>query len=340
MFSKSDYRRRLRSAQSKLGELDALLVLKDENMRYFTGVESGRLLIWGDGAKFYLNPVYNSLALRSPVQPTEHKKDIVKEFVLSKRFKRVGVDDISLGSYKAMDPKLRKRIRASDICENLRKIKSKGELRLLSRASKIAAETMRAVEESQIIGMSEFALVGAIECEIRSRGSERPPFSNGMLCMSGPNSAYPHAPVTSRRIREGDLVIIDLGAVCEGYHSDMTRTLMAGAVPKEKFNLVGFVDWLKEEAIDRIEVGGKISTIHDYINKEIEKKGYKFAHVSGHGVGLEIHERPSVGPTEKDVFENGMVFTIEPGIYAKRYGTRSEDTIAIVNGKKKVLTAF
>lgn len=338
MFLKSDYRRRLRAVQSGLGDLDALLVLRDENLRYLTGLESGRLLVWESGAKFILNPVYNGLTARAPVRPIAQKKDLVKRIVLSKRFKKVGVDDISLRDYKAMDPKLRRAIRPSEVCEELRKIKSKGEIKLIARASKIAADVTRAVEESQITGVSEFELAAAIECEIRRSGSDSPPFSDGMLCMSGPNSAYPHAPLTNRRIRKGDLVIIDLGAVCDGYHSDMTRTLMVGEVPKQKFNLVGFVDWLKEEAIDRIELGGKISEIHEYINKEIAKKGYKFAHLSGHGVGLEIHEKPSVGPGEKDVFQEGMVFTIEPGIYATKYGARSEDTIALVGKKKRVLT--
>jgi len=319
-------------------KLDALLVTSDVNVRYLTGLESGRLIVWRDGVTFWLNPVYNGLAVDAPVKPIASGKELVKGFILSHRFKRVGVDDLPLAAYNAMDKKIRKSLQPSDICENLRKIKDKKELAALTRASKVAASVMRAIEESRVAEMTEFQLAAAIECEIRRLGSERPPFSNGMLCMSGPNSAYPHAPITNRRIREGDLVIIDMGAVCDGYHSDMTRTLMVGDVPKEKFNLVGFVDWLKEEAILRVEQGGKISEIHKYIDDEIKKKGYAFPHLSGHGVGLDIHERPSVGPDEKDVFQNGMVFTIEPGIYTTKYGARSEDTLAIIKGKVKVLT--
>jgi Xaa-Pro aminopeptidase len=341
MFLRPEYRRRLKAAQSALkgSRLDALLVTGDANVRYFTGVSSGRLLVWKNGAKFFLNEVYFGLAKNSPVAPAKQEKDAVKDLIFAKRFKKVGIDEVTLQGYKSLNPRFRKLLRPSDICGELRKIKSKEELRLLSKAGKIAADVMRMLDESKIEGMSEFELAGLIEYEIRKAGSEVPPFGGGMLCMSGPNSAYPHAPVTGRKIRSGDLLILDFGAVVDGYHSDMTRTLEVGKVSKEKHNLVGFVDWLKDEAIDRVEPGGKISKIHKYIEDEIKKKGYTFYHLSGHGVGLDVHEAPSIGPDEKDVFKSGMVFTIEPGIYTTKFGARSEDTIAIIGKKVKVLTA-
>ena len=341
MFLRPEYRGRLKAAQSALESsgLDALLVTGDANVRYFTGVGSGRVVLWRTGAKFFLSEVYFGLAKNSPVAPAKQEKDAVKDLVLTKRFKKLGIDEVTLQAYTSLDPKFRKLLRPSDICWELRKIKSKEELRLLSKAGKIAADVMRTLYESKIEGMSEFELAGLIEYEIRKAGSEVPPFGGGMLCMSGPNSAYPHAPVTSRKIRGGDLIILDFGAVVDGYHSDMTRTLEVGNVSKEKHNLVGFVDWLKGEAIDRIEPGGKISEIHKYIEDEIKKKGYKFYHLSGHGVGLDVHERPSIGADEKDVFKEGMAFTIEPGIYTTTYGARSEDTLAIVGKRVKVLTA-
>jgi Xaa-Pro dipeptidase len=338
MFTKSDYSARLRKAQALLDENQALLVNKDENMRYFTGVDSGRLLIWKNGAKFWLNPVYLGLAKRSPLAPTEPKKDCVSDFVVKKGFKKLGLDEISLEAYKSLKPPMKRITMPSNLCDELRKIKDKKELSLLAKAGKIASNAMRAAEESNIIGLSEFELAAALEFDIRAAGSEKPPFSMGMLCLAGPNTAYPHAPPSNRVIREGDLVILDLGAVYKGYNSDMTRTLMAGNVSEEKHSLVAFMDWLKERAIDRIETGVKISEIHNYINEEIEKKGHKFAHLSGHGIGLEIHESPSIGPDEKDVFQEGMAFTIEPGIYTTKYGARSEDSIAIVNGRERILT--
>jgi Xaa-Pro aminopeptidase len=338
IFTKTEYAKRIKAAQKQLGSREALLVTKDANLNYFTGVDSGHLLVWRNGARFWLNPVYNSRAANSPLKPAEHKKDAVKEIVLSKRFKTVGVDDLSLAGYKSLDPKMRKLVRPSDLCEELRKIKSKEEIKLLTKAGRIASDVMCAIEESNIIGLTEAKLAAIIECELRVLGSEAPPFSSGMICASGPNSAYPHIPVSNRKIREGDLVILDMGAVCGGYHSDMTRTLMVGEVSDKKRDIVAFVDWLKEEAIERVKVGGKISEVHDFINKKIEERGWKFAHLSGHGVGLEVHERPSIGPSETDVFTEGMVFTIEPGVYLNGYGARSEDTIALIGKRKIILT--
>ena len=338
MISKSEHARRLRTLQAGLNGQEAMLVTKDENVRYLTGINSGRLLVWRDGAKFFLSEVYFKLAGNSSVKPTPQKKDAIRDLVFSKKFKRVGADDISLPAYNALNPKMKRLIGPSDACQELRKIKSKEELKALSKAGSIASAVMRALDESKVAGMTEFELAGLLEYEVRKRGSEVPPFGGGMLCMSGPNSAYPHALVSGRKIKDGDLLILDFGAVVDGYHSDMTRTLEIGKVAKDRHSINAFMGWLKEEAIDRVELGGKIADIHKYVEDEIKKKGYKFYHLTGHGIGLEVHERPSIGPDEKDVFKEGMVFTIEPGIYTTNYGARSEDTIALIGKKKKILT--
>ena len=339
MFSKTDYKRRIENARAALGKLDAILINKDENLRYFTGVDSGRLLIWKDGAKFWLNEVYLDRAKNSYLKPAVPKKEEISKFIFKTGFKRVGTDPVTLHDWHAMKPKLRKIIKPTDICENIRKIKEENEIKLLSRAGKIASNAMRVAMESKLIGMTEFEVSAMVEYEIRKNGSERAPFNQGILCLSGPNTRFPHAPTSARKLRGRDLLILDIGAVYQGYFSDMTRTLEIGKVSEDRHNLVGFMDLLKEEAIDRVELGGKISEIHEYIEKEIETKGYKFAHLAGHGVGLEIHEKPSIGPSEEDVFQDGMVFTIEPGIYHKHYGARSEDTIALTDNKKRILTA-
>lgn len=339
-FRKSDYGLRIDNAKSAMGELDALLVTGDENVRYFTGVDSGRVLITPAESYFWLNEVYFDRARNSYLDPIPIRKDMIKEKIFSLGCKIVGIDSINLEEYRAMDSKLRKLIKPSDVCSQLRKIKSKKEIELLEQAARIASDAISSIKPEEIIGKNEFEVTAGLEYLIRKNGSEQPPFGGGLLCLSGPNTKYPHAPPTDRKIAEGDLLIVDLGAVCCGYHSDMTRTFKIGAVSEEQSELVDMIDDLKGDAIDLVEIGGKIADVHNYINDRIEKAGYSFAHLSGHGVGLNIHERPSLGPSETDVFEEGMVFTIEPGVYKKEYGSRSEDTIALVNGKKKVLTSY
>ena len=339
VFTKAEYRKRVKNAQGWLGELDALLVRDDHNLRYFTGVDSGRLLIWNGGAVFWLNEVYWGRAGDSYVEPSLYEDDCIKNLIYSQGFKKVGVDEVTLEQYNSYEPKLRKLIRTTDICENLRKIKSRAEINILSTAGRIAADGMATALDMDVVGMTELELAASIEYQIRKSGSEKPPFSEGMLCLSGPNTRYPHAPSGNRRIGEGDLLVLDLGAVYHGYHSDMTRTIEVGKVSDKQHEVASFIGELKKEAIDMVEVGGKISAVHKHISEKIEKFGYKFVHLSGHGVGLDIHERPSLGPDEKDVFQDSMVFAIEPGIYTGDFGARSEDTIALINGEKKVLTS-
>ncbi len=339
-FHKREYRERIRRGQNELEDGEAILIRKSENVRYFTGVDSGRLLIWGSGEKFWLKEVYFKRAKDSPIKPIAPEKDGVKKAVEAHNFKRLWVDGMTLAEYKSMESSLRKIIKPSDICEKMREIKSKEEIKAIAKAGKMAARAMEQVFSLDLVGMREYDIAAEVEGRIRELGSERPPFSEGMICASGPNTAYPHVLVSGRRIKYGDLLMLDLGAVYDGYYSDMTRTIAIGRVRGEKRKIMEIVESLKWEAIDRVEAGGSISEIHKYVEGEIERRGYKFFHLLGHGVGLEIHERPSIGPEGEEVFEEGMVFTIEPGIYTRRFGARDEDTIVLSKGKKRILTRF
>jgi Xaa-Pro aminopeptidase len=340
-FDKTEYRLRIKKARDGLAgdKLDAMLVSKDENLRYFTGVDSGRLLICEAGAKFWLNEVYFDRAKHSPIKPIPYKKDMVKQFILKSGFKSVGIDPMSTHAFRSIDIELRKFLKPVDLVEDLRKIKSKAEIDCLRKSARIASDAMKRAQEWKLAGMDEFKLAAKVEYEIRKSGSEKTPFGGGILCLSGPNTRFPHAPPSNRKIMDGDMVILDIGAVYEGYYSDMTRTLEIGDVGKKKHEIKEFLDDLKMRAIDRVEVGMEVSELHTFIEKEIEKKGYKFAHLSGHGVGLEIHEKPSLSSEEKDVFQEGMVFTIEPGIYTNTFGARSEDTV-VLGKDKEILTQF
>jgi len=280
MFSKSDYKARIKKAQALVSD-GALLVSKDENLRYFTGVDSGRLIIWKDGAKLWMNPVYFDRAKESFVRPEKPKEHCTRDFIRSRKFRMVGCDSFSLEDYNSLDSKIKRFFTPSDICEQLRKIKDSKEIQLLTKAGKIASDSLKVLDESKLIGMTEYELAALIEYEIRRNGSEKPPFSMGMLCLSGPNTRFPHAPTSDRKIRKGDLVVLDLGAVYEGYYSDMTRTLKIGKVSKEQEDLVDFMDSLRDEAIERCDLGAKISHIHTFIEEKIKEKGFEFAHLSG-----------------------------------------------------------
>jgi Xaa-Pro aminopeptidase len=339
-FSKSEFEERVKKLQTSLEEqkLDAIIIGAGCNVRYLSGADTGRILISQDHAIHWARELYTPLLEESPLERREPESKCVREFVTSNKFKAVGIDEILLSGYQSLDPLYQRVLKPSDAVEQLRKIKSEREIEVLKKSAQIARKGMDYAESKEIKGMTEQQLTAEIEYEIRRNGSEATPFGGGLLCLSGPNAGYPHKPPTDRKIRDGDTVVIDLGAVFEGYHSDMTRTFRIGKLDPKEDELCDFIDWLKLEAIDRIDLGESIAEMHKFVESEIEKKGYVFHHLTGHGVGLEIHELPGVSPDEKDVFTEGMVLTIEPGIYYNGFGTRSEDTI-VVGKKIEVITA-
>jgi len=223
--------------------------------------------------------------------------------------------------------------------EKQRAVKTGYELGLLRKSCKMAVKGMDAARRIIVPDVREMDALSEIEFVIRSSGSDSPPFTEGMLLASGPSSADVHANAGVKRIKSGTTVVVDLGARCSGYYSDMTRTLHVGRIDKEARGLLEFVDNLKDEAIDMLKPGVLAGDIHGFIEKRIEAKGFKLYHGSGHGVGLDIHELPSLSKDSKDVLEEGMVFTIEPGIYIpRRFGVRFEDTVLLKKGKAEVLT--
>jgi len=340
-FPKSEFKERVEKVRKALSKenLDAFLAGNDENVRYLSGVDTGRVLITSDEAIHWLAPVYSDMTA-GVLEERERKKDAIKDFLKEKKFKAVGTDDLPYSAYKELKPPLKKLLKPVELLEGLRKIKSKKELEALEKSADIAKKGMAVATGQDITGMTEQQLTADIEYEIRKSGSESAPFGKGLLCLSGPNARHPHAFETDRVIKDGDCVVVDLGAVFEGYFSDMTHTIRVGNVASEKADLCDFIDDLKERAISQIKLGKKISELHNFCEEEIKKKGYEFLHLAGHGVGLQIHEAPHVSPDEEDVVQGGMAFTIEPGIYTTKFGgfgCRSEDTI-IFEKKAKIIT--
>jgi Xaa-Pro aminopeptidase len=188
-------------------------------------------------------------------------------------------------------------------------------------------------------GITEKEIAWEIEKNLRQKGSEGIPFE--IIVASGPNSALPHARPTEKTIRSGEPVLIDMGARISGYCSDLSRTLFIGKADKTFHEIYTIVLKAQTTAIERIESDMDASQADQWARSVVEQAGYgdAFGHGLGHGVGLAIHEFPRLGLSSSDSLANGMVFTIEPGIYlAGRGGVRIEDMVVLESGKAKVLT--
>jgi len=188
-------------------------------------------------------------------------------------------------------------------------------------------------------GVVEQALAAEIEYRMRRKGAEGAAFET--IVASGPRSAYPHARPSSKALQESELVIFDLGAIVNGYAADMTRTVFLGEPNRRVRNLYSAVVTAQEAAVRAVQDMTPTGEIDSAARRILAKHGLAryFSHSTGHGVGLEIHERPRLGKGQTTRLRPGSVVTVEPGIYLKGFGgIRIEDTVLVGPEGPEVLT--
>lgn len=228
---------------------------------------------------------------------------------------------------------------ASPLIEKLRRHKDADEIAALQCAIDIGDAAFEAVEARLTPDMTEIEVATSIEDEIRALGGRGVSFETIVAC--GPWAAMPHATPRGERLLEGEPIVIDMGVLANGYCSDLTRTTRIGRLTPEIRALYEIVFAAQEAAIEGIEHGMTGTKAHALAADVIKAAGHDehFGHGLGHGVGLEVHEGPSLGPNSEDTLEEGMVFTIEPGIYVPGLGgVRIEDVVVIENGRARVMS--
>ena len=218
-------------------------------------------------------------------------------------------------------------------------VKEADEIGLIAAAVKISDAAMNHISAYIQEGMTEKAVAWEIERFMREHDSESVPFE--VLVQSGPNSALPHAQPSSRKIGGGEPIVMDIGAKVGGYASDLTRTICVGK-PDAQFNKIHDIVLAAQlSAIALIKEGMTGDQADGFARVIIKEAGYGdfFGHSLGHGVGLAVHESPRLGPNSSDVLKNGMVFSVEPGIYLPGWGgVRIEDLATLDGGKIRVLS--
>jgi Xaa-Pro aminopeptidase len=230
---------------------------------------------------------------------------------------------------------------AGPLMDALRSAKDSSEIESIARAVQVAeralGELLGAVRE----GVSEREIAAELVYRLRLAGSESMPFDP--IVASGPRSALPHAHPGERRLREGDLLLVDFGARVEGYCSDMTRMFVLGSPAAWQVEIYRVVSRAVESAIAATEAGVPARSVDGAARDVITEAGFgdRFGHGTGHGVGLEVHERPSVNARSRDTLESGNVVTIEPAVYLPgRGGVRLEEVVVAEEGGRRVLTTF
>ncbi|HLG91492.1 MAG TPA: aminopeptidase P family protein [Acidimicrobiales bacterium] len=227
------------------------------------------------------------------------------------------------------------------LVEALRRVKDPGELDRIARAAEIADQALQECLPLVGAGASEAEVALALDSAMRRLGAQRSSFET--IVASGPNSAMPHARPTSRRIAEGDLVVVDFGAVVDGYCSDTTRTFVRSGVSAARRRMLEVVRHSQAAGVAALRAGRPASEVDGACRQVIEQAGWAdaFVHGTGHGVGLDIHEAPAVASRSADMLEAGCVVTVEPGVYLPgEGGVRIEDTLVVTSDGSRALTRF
>lgn len=226
---------------------------------------------------------------------------------------------------------------AGDVVSAVRMFKDEGEVAAIRKAANISKKALAAALSQIRVGMSESELAGAIEFEMRKRGAV-PSFDT--IVAFGANGSRPHHLPGSKKLRRNDVILIDYGSKLNGYCSDMTRCYAVGKVSGEYARAYDAVLEAQAAAIKAVAAGVRNDEVDKVARDVITAAGFpEYGHGTGHGLGLEVHERPNVSGHSLDTLEVGQVVTIEPGIYLPgKFGIRIEDDVVVTEKGCKIIT--
>ena len=333
---------RLRFCFSDL-HADALLVSHPANVRYLCGFSgsAGLLLVEPSKATLFTDSRYTFQAREEVCGAQVHiaKRGIVKSLGEALRKWRgeplvaYSTSHLTVSQKDAVQGATGGKIRwvkdASAI-ERLRAVKDRDELTTMREAAELISEVFRRSLPSAKPGTSELELAGRIEYTMKQLGASGPSFET--IVASGPRTAWAHARPTPKLLKKGELVVIDHGAILRGYCSDLTRTVFLGRIPQKLRGLYGAVLEAQEAAKKAIRPGVTAGEVDAAARGVLKRRGLAkyFTHSTGHGLGLEVHEMPRLGSGEKFVLQEGMVVTVEPGVYVEGTGgIRIEDDVVV-----------
>lgn len=332
-------------------KVDAILFWSLENIRYLCGFSGsdGVLIITGHERTFLSDSRYEEQA-RGEVRDAAFKKykqkiEGIARFLQGLRVKRVGFESAAMPyeSYQKLREKLARVsfVPLSREIAGLRARKNLEERGKIRRAIRIATESFVDASSRFKPGVRERTAAEFLECRMRRRGADKTAFDT--IVASGPRAALPHGAASEKRMGRKEMVVVDFGARFQGYHSDETKTVILGKPGAEQRRIYDTVRRAQEKAVRAIRPGVSARHIDGAAREVIGRAGYGkfFGHGTGHGVGLAVHEEPLISPRGRGVVEEGMVFTVEPGIYIPGWGgVRLEDMVLVTSRGCEVLTVL
>jgi len=335
---------------------DALLVTRLVNVRYLTGFSgsAAMVLVLPDRLVFVTDGRYGDqsveeLAAAGVEADTHVRRTVAEQRELlqgeAKGIARIGLEaeSVTWGQQQRFATEWFEEaelVATSGLIEGLRRVKDRGEVDRMAAAAAAADAALAAVKHRLAERPTENEIALDLDVEMRRHGASGSSFET--IVASGPNGAKPHHRPSERRIAPGELVVIDFGAIVDGYCSDMTRTLSVGEpATATARRMVEVVLESQRAGVAAVKAGMEAKEVDEVCRNVIAGAGWAdaFLHGTGHGVGLEIHEAPRVGTTSTETLHAGYVVTVEPGVYLPEYGgVRIEDTVVVEDGGCRVLT--
>lgn len=309
------------------------------NLRYVTGFSgtSGLCVVGPEGRLFFTDFRYRERAEREVPDAFDRVEapSQLLPAVAERLGGRVGYDDANtsvrnLRKIEEMLPDGAELVAAGGLVESLRRSKDADELAAIAEAARLADEVYGSLLAGGLVGRSEREVALASERRMLELGAEAPSFPT--IVAAGDNGALPHAEAGEREIGPGELVVIDMGAIVDGYCSDCTRTFATGEPDGEAREVYELVLEAQAAALEAVRAGAVAKELDGVAREIIAEAGHgeEFGHGLGHGVGIEVHEAPRLAKTSEDTLVAGDVVTVEPGVYVPgRFGARIEDMVSV-----------
>ncbi len=339
----------MREGLERLGA-GAFLVTDIRNIRYLSGFtgSSAAVLVTEKRALFFTDSRYTTQAEQEVKGPFTIREagdpiEAVSEHLRRERIRSLVFEEKAVNYSTYL--RLRRLLRgfglkpSKGLCERIRAVKEPFEVQRIKRAVKVLNRGFGAAIEEIRPGTKERDAALGLEFIMKRAGAEDVSFD--IIVASGPRSALPHGKASNRRIRRGEFVMVDMGVLLDGYNSDKTRTYLTGRPTRRQKKVYDTVKGAHDLAIEKVRPGVEAREIDAAARDHIERAGFGrfFGHGTGHGVGVDVHEAPVIGPKSREVLKEGMVFTIEPGIYIPGWGgVRIEDMVVVTSDGCRVLT--
>lgn len=329
-------------------KIDAVLIYKPENRRYFSGFTgtTGFIIITKNEAKFitdfrYIEQAQNQCKDFEIVEISKSKTliNVIEKLDIG----TLGIEEEYFTYGNALDFQSRLKeitlVKLDSALTKIRAVKEEEELKAISQAAEITDKGFKYILNYIKPGVSEKDIALELEFFMRKQGASSASFN--FIVASGERSSLPHGVASSKLIEKGDFVTLDFGCIYDGYCSDMTRTVVVGKADDRQKKIYDIVLKTQITALETVKPGITGKELDTIARQIIKENGYEeyFGHGLGHGVGLEIHELPHISPIGNEALEPGMVITIEPGIYLPGYGgVRIEDLVVVTDNGYRVLS--